>query len=243
MKKIIFTLLISTLALSLSAQVRDIEIRMGGDLWRVSYTHAVSQINCGLCPQIIGEIPDAQGILLGLQDSVMNTAYVKGGANFAISASFLMPALHGELQIGPSMRKLNDQEDRIGRYANRNISLFVGINPMEFSEFAGKYYLGQNQKLYLDFSDLGAYAQFSYDGGFEEFVRSTNNIALLVRAQPTLWLSNERKVGVYIRGGARTWLMGNTNANGPFIAPNGLPKKVRPKADWFVGMGLKIRAF
>ncbi|MEL6252481.1 MAG: hypothetical protein AAFR87_10770 [Bacteroidota bacterium] len=243
MKRSIFTLLIATLALSLSAQINDIEVRIGGDLWRVAYTNSVSQINCGLCPQLIGEIPDAQNIIFGLQDSVSSTAYVKGGANFSIGASFIIPALHGELQIGPSMRQLSKQADRIGRYANRNISLFVGLNPMEFSEFAGKYYLGENQQLFLDFSDLGVYAQFSYDGGFEEFVRSTNNLAVLVRAQPTLWLNSDRKVGVYIRGGARTWLMGNTNANGPFLAPNGLPKKVRPKGDWFVGMGIKIRAF
>lgn len=243
MKKSIFTLLLSTLALSLSAQINDIEIRLGGDLWKVGYTSSISQINCGLCPQLIGQIPDAENIIFGLQDSVRTENYYKGGANFSIGASLIIPALHAELQFAPSMRKLSKQADRIGRYADRNISLFVGINPMEFKEFAGKYFLGESQKLFLDFSDMGIYAQLSYDGGFEEFVRSTNNIALLFRAQPTLWLNSDRKIGVYLRAGVRTWLIGNTNVDGPFLAPNGIPKKVRPKADGFVGLGIKVRAF
>jgi len=243
MKKSTFTLILLTLALSLSAQISDVEIKFGGDIWKVGYTASISQINCGLCPQLIGEIPDAENFIFGLQDSVISESYMKGGANFSIGASFIIPALHAELQVSPSMRKMSQEADRIGRYANRNISLFVGINPMEFKEFAGKYYVGQKQQLFLDFSDLGVYAQLSYDGGFEEYVRSTNNIALLVRAQPTLWLNSQRKLGIYLRGGARTWLIGNNNSSGPFLAPNGIPKKVRPKADYFMGIGLKIRAF
>lgn len=243
MKQLLFGLILSSLLSTLSAQISDIEVRLGGDVWRVAYTTSTSQINCGLCPHIIGQIPDADQIIFGLQDSVTSQAYIKGGVNLSIGASILIPALHAELQVGPSMRALSKQSDRIGRYANRNISLLVGINPMEFQKYAGKYYVGHLQKLFLDFSDLGLYAQLSYDGGFEEFVRSTNNVALLLRAQPTLWLSKKQQVGFYVRAGLRTWLIGNANPEGPFLAPNGIPKKVRPNMDGFLGLGVKLRAF
>ena len=31
--------------------------------------------------------------------------------------------------------------------------MFLGLNPMQFDQFAGRYYLGAKQKLYLDLSE------------------------------------------------------------------------------------------
>ena len=245
MKNYYILVLLLILSITTHAQVSNIEIRVGGDLWKLGYTVSSSQINCGLCPQIIGENPDIQSTIFNLQDSVTINRYRRSGLNLALSASIGIPALRGEIQIGPSMRRLNTENDQIGRYANRNISLFFGVNPMQFSTYFGKYYIGTDPTTayFLDLSDAGIFAQFSYDGGFEEYVRSTNNMALLARWQPTLWLNDQKRVGVALRGGARLWLLGNLNPEGPFIAPNGLPKKVRPEADWFAGIALKITPF
>ena len=226
-----------------TAQVSNIEIRVGGDLWRLSYTASSSQINCGLCPQIIGKEPGTELIISDLQDSVTNMSYTRSGLSLGLSASILSPAIRVEVQISPSMRKLNTEKDRVGRYVNRNISALIGINPMQLSEYGGKYYLGTSQDLFLDLSDMGVYAQFSYDGGFEEFVRSTNNVAILARLQPTLWLNDQKQFGVSLRAGGRAWLLGNSQAEGPFIGANGLPKKVKPKMDWFLGIAVKISPF
>ena len=92
-------------------------------------------------------------------------------------------------------------------------------------------------------SDGGVYVQASYDTGFEEFVRSTNNLAVLARWQPTVWLSDEQKVGIALKTGARMWLLGNGKPEGPFVNANGIPKKVKPGMDWFVGIGLKVAPF
>lgn len=222
------------------AQVTNIEVRVSGDLWKLSYTAASSQINCGLCPKIIAQEPLAQGVIDELQDSVIHTRYVRPGVRIAVGASLFSPAFRLEMQVGPSMRKLNDQGEDAGRYVNRNISAFVGVNPLQLSEFAGKFYLGSAQRLFLDMSDMGFYMQFSYDGGFEEYVRSTNNMAMLVRAQPTLWLSDDRQLGISLRGGLRMWLLGNGSEDGPFSDSNGLPKKIRPNTDWFIGLAIKF---
>lgn len=242
--KTIFTLITSlVITFSLHAQISNIELRINGDISRVSYVASSSQINCGLCPQIINREPNTLPIISELQDSVNQTQYSRSSASFSIGASILIPALKAEIQIGPSMRKLNVDKDQTGRYVNRNLSAFIGINPMQFSEFTGRYYLGTSQSLFLDFSDLGVYAQFSYDGGFEEFVRSTNNVALLARWQPTLWLNDQRQAGISLRAAGRMWLMGNSSAEGPFIGATGLPKKVKPNMDWFFGVSIRIAPF
>ena len=215
MKRIIFLLSLAFLALTLPAQITDIQVRLGGDAWKLSYTASSAQINCGLCPQIIGSLPGAEGIIHGLQDSVSQYRYNRTGINLAISASLFHPAIRAELQLSPSMRKLNTDADQISRYANRNVSAFIGVNPMQFDDFMGRYYLGRSQQLFLDLSDVGVYAQFSFDGGFEEYARSVSNVALLARWQPTVWLTDERKVGISLRTGGRLWLLGNRNPEWP----------------------------
>ena len=229
--------------LALHAQITDLQVRVGADTWKLSYVASSSQINCGLCPQIIGSIPGAENIISGLQDSVSQYNYGRSGVNLALSASIFHPAIRAEVQLSPSMRKLNTHTDQVSRYANRNISAFVGINPMQFDGFMGRYYLGRSQQLYLDMSDAGIYAQFSFDGGFEEYARSVTNVALLARWQPTLWLSDERRLGFSLRAGARMWMLGNSSRTGPFMGSNGLPKKVKPDPDWFLGIAVKVRPF
>ncbi|RMG29374.1 MAG: hypothetical protein D6730_04005 [Bacteroidetes bacterium] len=243
MKSIISMSIALVLTLQLHAQVSGIEIRLGGDLWKTGYTASSSQINCGLCPRLANQSPETLELIRELQDSVVSEHYTRTGSTVAIAASLISPAFRVEVQVGPSMRKLNQDAEQIGRYVNRNISAFVGLNPMQLTEYAGRYYLGAAQSFYLDLSDGGVYAQFSYDGGFEEFVRSTNNVAILARWQPTIWLSDEKQFGLALRGGLRYWLLGNGNARGPFTDANGLPKKVKPAPDWFLGFAIKIAPF
>lgn len=244
MKKLLLLVAIAALTLHASAQISDVQFRIGADYWKLNYTASPTQVNCGLCPQLIQQQPGTKDVIDGLQDSLMTENYFKGGLNIAISAAILTPALRGEVQIGPSMRKLTPEGDEVGsRYANQNVSVFFGFNPMQLDEFAGKFYLGSEQKTFLDLSDAGVYVQASYDTGFEEYVRSTNNLAVLARWQPTVWLSDEQRVGVALKAGARMWLLGNGKAEGPFVNANGIPKKVKPASDWFIGIGLKVAPF
>ncbi|MEL6671358.1 MAG: hypothetical protein AAFR61_04175 [Bacteroidota bacterium] len=243
MKKLSILSVIFWLSSSLFAQISNVDIRVGADVWKLSYTYSSAQVNCALCPQIIAAYPEAEGTILSMQDSVVSHAYTRGGLSVAVGASILWPGLRAELQITPSMRRLATDIASSGRYANRNISALIGVNPMQFYPYAGRFYLGDAQKAFLDLSDLGIYAQFSYDAGFEEFVRSTTNIGVLGRWQPTVWTSDQQRVGISLRLGGRMWLMGNQDAEGPFVSPSGLPKKVRPNADWFMGLGLKVNVF
>ena len=64
---------------SLNAQISGLEIRLGGDLWKLSYSASSSQINCGLCPQLIDQVPTAQSALDNLQESVMSYQYRHSG--------------------------------------------------------------------------------------------------------------------------------------------------------------------
>ena len=225
------------------AQISDLTVRVGADIWKVGYTASSLQINCGLCPRIIEQAPEYQGIISELQDSVAIVGYTRKGAVISVSANLFSPAIVGEIQLSPSMRNLGAEGEPSGRYVNRNVSAIIGFNPMVLTEYLGRYYLGDAQTFFLDFTDAGIYAQFSYDGGFEEFVRSTNNIAVMARFQPTIWDSDQKRFGVSIRTGARMWLLGNKKADGPFISPNGLPRKVKPHSDWFIGIALKARIF
>ena len=92
-----------------------------------------AQINCGLCPQIVKENPGTVDVIEGLQDSMIIENYFKGGLNFAISAAIFTPALRGEVQISPSMRRLTSPEDEIGsKYANQNVSVFLVSIPFNW---------------------------------------------------------------------------------------------------------------
>lgn len=243
MKKLYTLLFLVVVILPLSAQVNDIRIRAGYDMWKLGYTASSLQINCGLCPYIIEQEPGTESAIAQLRDSISTARYMHGGINLAVSASFISPALRGELQISPSMRKLDTESGGINRYANRNLSLIVGFNPMQLDNFSGKYYLGSSQRLYLDMSDVGAYVQFSFDGGFEEYVRSTNNMAVMARFQPTVWLSDQQQFGISLRAGARMWLLGNRKAEGPFLNSSGIPKRVKPDPDWFLGFSIIVAPF
>lgn len=242
MKKITLLTTFVALLLNCTAQITDVRVRLGADYWKLGYVASSSQINCGLCPQIIEQEPSTLFAINNLKDSIITESYLNRGLVVAVSASVFSPAIRAEVQISPSMRKLTNSNDQ-GRYVNRNISGLIGVNPLQFSPFAGRFYLGQTQKLFLDFSDGGVYAQFSYDGGFEEYVRSTNNIAMLVRWQPTLWLTDQKTMGVSLRGGARMWMLGNNHPEGPFHAAGGLPRKVKPNADWFLGLAVQMTVF
>lgn len=243
MKKLFTLLFLVVVILPLSAQVNDIRIRAGYDMWKLGYTASSLQINCGLCPYIIEQEPGTESAIAQLRDSISTSRYMHGGINLAVSASFISPALRGELQITPSMRKLDTESGGINRYANRNMSLIVGFNPMQLDNFSGKYYLGSSQRFYLDMSDVGAYVQFSFDGGFEEYVRSTSNVAVMARFQPTVWLSDQQQFGISLRTGARMWLMGNRKADGPFLNSSGIPKRVKPDPDWFLGFAIIVAPF
>ena len=241
-----FLLFLSTLVLASSvfAQVNNLEIRLGGDVWKVGYTASSAQINCGLCPQIIQRSPETTSVIAGLQDSITTESYYRTGLNLSIGASIGWPALRAELQISPSMRRPSLEETLSGQtYANRNISGFIGINPMAFDQYAGRYYLGYTRRWYLDLTDGGVFMQLSYDNGFEEYVGSMNNLAVLVRWQPTIWTSDQKRFGFALRGGARTWLLGNSKPDGPFVTPNGVARKVKPEPDWFFGFAIKIVPF
>jgi hypothetical protein len=243
MKKFYLLFALAACCLHLPAQVNGIQIRAGWDMWKLGYTASSLQINCGLCPYIIEQQPGAELAIAQLRDSINVEKYMHGGLTLAIGASFLSPALRGELQISPSMRRLNTESERVNRYANRNISLILGFNPLQLSEYAGRFYLGSNQRFYLDVSDAGAYVQLSYDGGFEEFVRSTNNVAVMARFQPTVWLSDQQRFGVSIRSGMRMWMLGNGKADGPFLNSSGIPRRVKPDPDWFLGIALILAPF
>lgn len=244
MKRLITLSLISLWLLPMMAQVSDIRIELGGDLWRLGHTVSSTQINCGLCPQIVEEIPSAQQIISSLQDSILVERYTRKSLSFTVSAALFSPAFRTGLQVGPSMRSPEKAGPMIGsQYSNRNISMFLGLNPMQFSQFAGRYYLGAKQKLFLDLSELGVFLQFSNDGGFEEYVRSTNNMAVMVRWQPTFWLNDQRRFGIALRGSAREWLLGNRNEAGPFNDARGLPRKVKPHWDWSFGAAILIAPF
>jgi hypothetical protein len=243
MKKLYLSLVILTLTLQSFAQVTDFRVRLGGDLWKVGYTASSLQVNCGLCPRIAETSIAAQALINELQDSVSVVGYTRTGISLAVGASIFHPAVRAEFQISPSMRNLGAEAGSAGRYVNRNVSMLVGLNPLIFSEYAGRYYLGDAQTFFLDFTDAGIYAQFSYDGGFEEFVRSTNNMAIMARFQPTLWDSDQKRIGISIRSGYRMWLLGSNKMEGPFLSPNGLPKKVKPHNDWFLGLALKVTLF
>ncbi|MCB0844269.1 MAG: hypothetical protein KDE26_13530 [Bacteroidetes bacterium] len=243
MKNLYLTLVILTLTLTTFAQVTDLTIRAGADIWKVGFTASSLQVNCGLCPSIAAKSSEAQTIINELQDSVYVVGYTRTGISISIGASVFHPAVRAEIQISPSMRNLGAEGDNSGRYVNRNVSGFIGVNPLIFSEYAGRYYLGDAQTFFLDFTDAGIYAQFSADGGFEEFVRSTNNLAVLARFQPTLWDSDQKRIGLSIRSGLRMWLLGNSKTDGPFLSANGLPKKVKPHTDWFLGLALKVTLF
>lgn len=243
MKKLSFFLVWAVCCLNLNAQVNDMQLRVGWDMWKLGYTASSLQINCGLCPYIIEQEPGAELAIAQLRDSMNVEKYMHGGFNLAISASFLSPALRGELQISPSMRRLDTESERVNRYANRNLSLIVGFNPLQLSEYAGRFYLGSSQRFYLDVSDAGAYVQISYDGGFEEFVRSTNNVAVMARFQPTVWLSDQQQFGISVRSGMRMWMLGNGKAEGPFLNSSGIPRRVKPDPDWFLGLALIISPF
>lgn len=241
-----FLLLLSTLALTLvlPAQVTNLEFRLSGDMWKLGYHASSVQINCGLCPQLIQDNPEIETAMGALGDSITSVSYRNLGPTFSVGASIIWPALRAELQVAPSMRKADEETGRIaGRYANRNISALLGLNPMAFDRYAGKFYLGRTQQWFLDLSDGGVFAQFSYDSGFEEYVGSINNIAMLVRWQPTIWTSDKQRLGFSLRGGARAWLLGNSNYQGPFLTENGFPRKVKPSPDWFLGFAIKVVAF
>lgn len=244
MKRTVLLLPALVLSLVLSAQVSNLEIRISGDMWKLGYYASSAQTNCGLCPQIVAQDPESADLIAGLQDSITSVSYRNFGPTISVGASIGWPALRAELQVGPSMRKIDEETGRIGGfYANRNISAFVGLNPMAFDRYAGRFYLGRTQQWFLDLSDGGIFAQFSVDNGFEEYVGSMNNIAMLVRWQPTIWTSDRKRLGFALRGGARTWLLGNSNPAGPFLTENGVPKKVKPGPDWFLGFAIKVVAF
>ncbi len=243
MKKLFTLILWAACCLPLSAQISGMQIRAGWDMWKLGYTASSLQINCGLCPYIIEQEPGAELAIAQLRDSIRTEKYLHGGFNLAISASFLSPALRGELQISPSMRRLDTESERVNRYANRNMSLLMGFNPLQLSEYAGRFYLGSKQRFYLDVSDAGAYVQFSYDGGFEEYVRSTSNVAVLARFQPTVWFSDQQRLGFSLRSGMRMWLLGNGNPEGPFLNSSGIPRRVKPDPDWFLGFSLIFAPF
>ena len=241
-----FFLLLPALAftLVLSAQVTNLEIRISGDMWKLGYHASSAQVNCGLCPQLVSQNPEIESQIGSLNDSVTSMSYRNLGPTIAVGASIGWPALRAEVQIGPSMRRVDSENGRIGGlYANRNISAFLGVNPMAFDRYAGKFYLGRTQQWFLDLSDGGVFAQFSYDNGFEEYVGSVNNVAMLVRWQPTLWTSDRQRLGFSLRGGARAWLLGNSNHQGPFLTEAGFPRKVKPTPDWFMGFAIKVVAF
>ncbi|MEZ4776525.1 MAG: hypothetical protein R3D00_25340 [Bacteroidia bacterium] len=242
MKNLSLLIVFAAIAFHATAQITDIQVRFGADIWKLGYTASSLQINCGLCPQLIEQQPNTVFAINSLKDSLISENYINRGAVIAVSGAIWSPAIRAEIQISPSMRKL-DGENAQGRYVNRNFSTMIGINPLQFSKFAGRFYLGETQKLFLDFSDGGVYAQFSYDGGFEEYVRSTNNIALMARWQPTLWTSDQKRFGIALRGGAKVWMLGNENPEGPFLTPTGLPKKVRPDTDWFMGAAIRMTIF
>ncbi|MEZ4827958.1 MAG: hypothetical protein R3C61_16995 [Bacteroidia bacterium] len=242
MKQITLLTAFVAMVLHAAAQITDVQIRLGADLWRLDYAASSLQINCGLCPQIIEQQPNTVFAINNLKDSIITEHYINRGAVIAVSGAIASPAIRAEIQISPSMRRL-DGENAQGRYVNRNFTTMLGIQPLQFSQFAGRFYLGEAQKLFLDFSDGGIYAMFSYDGGFEEYVRSTNNIALMARWQPTIWANDQKRFGVALRGGARMWMLGNDNPEGPFLTPTGLPRKVRPGTDWFLGAAIRMTIF
>lgn len=243
MKKFSLIAILCLIAQLALAQISDIQVRFGADAWSMNYVASTSQINCGLCPQLIKENPEINNILDGLQDSIIQDNYVHGGVMLNMSASIIWPALRAELQAASSMRRLNVGQ-QVSTYVNRNISAILGIAPMKSNPRAGKYLLGRGPRpMILDMSDIGIYTQFSYDGGFEEFVRSTQNIAAIVRWQPTIWLNRLQRVGLSLRAGGRMWLLGNRSPQGPFIDSSGLPKKVKPSPGYFLGISFIARPF
>ncbi|MEM7657654.1 MAG: hypothetical protein AAF399_16100 [Bacteroidota bacterium] len=244
MKRTILLSAFLAVALTAFSQVNNLEIRLGADLWKVGYSASSAQINCGLCPQILERSPETMSVINGLQDSVITERYFRTGPSLSVGASIGWPALRAELQISPSMRRLGQDSVSAGQsYANRNISGFIGINPMAFDRYAGRFYLGYTRRWFMDLTDGGIFLQLSYDNGFEEYVGSMNNMALMVRWQPTIWTSDKQRLGFALRGGARTWLLGNSKPEGPFVTPNGVAKKVKPYPDWFLGFAIKVVPF